>query len=95
MLKHRVLDVAVNEINEKTDIKVGYTLENVGRKVTALLLNVVPKDEKMVAHNASQSIREKLHEFGVNDKKTEALLKKHDEQYLWANIAIVEEQLKK
>lgn len=95
MLKHRVLDVAVNEINEKTDIKVGYTLENVGRKVTALLLNVSQKDEKMVSHNASQSIREKLLEFGVNDKKIEELLKKHDEQYLRANIAIVEEQLKK
>lgn len=49
----------------------------------------------MEAHNASQSIREKLHAFGVNDKKIEGLLKKHDEQYLRANIAIVEEQLKK
>ena len=28
MLKQRVLDVAVNEINEKTDIKVEYSLEN-------------------------------------------------------------------
>lgn len=95
MLKQRVLDVAVNEINEKTDIRVEYSLENLGRKVNALLLKVSPKDEKMEEHNAGQSIKEKLHAFGLNDKKIEGLLKKHDEQYLWANIGIVEEQLKK
>ncbi len=95
MLKHRVLDIAVNEINEKTDIFVEYTLENMGRKVIALLLKVKPKNEGMLEHNARHSIREKLQAFGVSDKKIEALLKKHDEQYLWANISIVEEQLKK
>ena len=41
------------------------------------------------------AITERLTRLGIGPSKIEELLKKHDEQYLLANIAIVEEQLKK
>ena len=44
---------------------------------------------------AHKAIREKLGGFGLKEQKIEELLKNHDEQYLWANIGIVEEQVKK
>lgn len=34
LMKKRVLDVAVNEINEKTDMTVSYEVERYGRKIT-------------------------------------------------------------
>lgn len=40
MLKKRIIDTAVDEINEKTDLKVVYDLENEGRKITAIVFRV-------------------------------------------------------
>lgn len=40
MLKKRILDVAVTEINAKTDLKVEYQLERQGRKITAIAFKV-------------------------------------------------------
>ena len=96
MLRKRVLDVAVQEINEKTDLQVGYVLEKEGRKTQAISVftmhvHEVPFQEEET-HNA---IMEKLQGFGIKKKKAGELLANHDEQYLWANIAIVEEQVKK
>ena len=36
MFKKRILDISVSEINEKTDLKVTYSLERQGRKVVAV-----------------------------------------------------------
>ncbi|MEZ4950648.1 MAG: replication initiation protein [Saprospiraceae bacterium] len=43
MFKKRVVDKAVAEINEKTDIQLSFDLEREGRKVTALTFNVKNK----------------------------------------------------
>ena len=40
MFRERVIDVAVREINKKTDLKVSYELERMGRKVVAVLFKV-------------------------------------------------------
>lgn len=40
MLKKRIIDTAVDEINEKTDLKVIYDLEKEGRKITAIVFRV-------------------------------------------------------
>ena len=43
--KMRVLDVAVNEINEKTDLTVSYTQEKRGRTITGFKFTVRTKDK--------------------------------------------------
>lgn len=95
MLKKRVLDVAVKELNEKTDISVSYELERYGRKVTNIHFAMSPKNEALPVAEAQEEIRKKLISYGLKEKKIEALLSNHNEQYLWANIAIVEEQAAK
>ena len=40
MLKKRVIDVAMKEINEKTDIRISYELEKIGRKTIAIWFKV-------------------------------------------------------
>ncbi|MEL6944697.1 MAG: replication initiation protein [Bacteroidota bacterium] len=40
MFKKRVLDRAVEEINEKTDVTIQYKLERIGRKVVAVIFSV-------------------------------------------------------
>jgi len=45
MLRKRVLDVAVNEINDKSDILVSYDLERSGRKITAVVFKMERKKE--------------------------------------------------
>jgi len=95
MLKKRVLDVAVQEINEKTDINLSYELQRQGRKVLAIHLFVQAKKGKQTPQNTSSAIKQKLKAFGIKDQQIEALIAKRDEQYLWANIAIVEEEHKK
>lgn len=95
MLKKRILDVAINEINEKTDISVSYELERYGRKVTHLLFSMSKKKTSLPSEEAQESIRKKLIAFGIKKSKVEQLLEYHDEQYLWENIAIVEQQAAK
>lgn len=95
MFKKRVLEVATNEINEKTDISVAYELEKLGRKVTYVHFTMTPKKEALPIVEAQAEIRKKLNGFGISKDKIEQLISHHDEQYLWANIAIVEGQAKK
>ena len=45
IFKKRVLDLAVNEINEKTDLTVSYTQEKRGRTITGFKFTVRTKDK--------------------------------------------------
>lgn len=63
MLKKRVLEKAVNEINDKTDIAVSYELEKKGRKVVAIFLSVTSKHENDLSHNTQETIEGKLKAF--------------------------------
>lgn len=94
MLKKRVVDVAVNEVNEKTDISVDYELERYGRRVTHIKFNMSTKTESLPSKEKQSKIRESLSKFGVKEEKIKHLLDHHDEQYLRANIKIVEEKVK-
>lgn len=95
MLRRRVLDVAVEEINEKTDMQVSYEFEKIGRKITAILFKMDRKATVLDQHDPSTAIRERLKSFGLSEAKITSLLEHHDEGYLWVNIAVVEEQWKK
>lgn len=95
MLRKRVLDTAVKEINEKTDILIDYELVKEGRRIASIVFYVSAKDEKKKPLKKLDAIREKLKEFNIKEEKIEELIETHEEQFLWANIAVVEEQVKK
>jgi plasmid replication initiation protein len=95
MLRKRVLEVAVAEINEKTDIEVSYELEKQGRKLIGILFKMKLKNEQPIGVEGQEELKSKLAHFGVNSEQIQYLLDHHDEQYIWANISVVEEQAKK
>lgn len=94
MLKKRIIDTAVQEINEKTDLKVVYDLENEGRKITAIVFRVSGTAPHESIEKASEEIMHKLNGMGIKESVAKELLSRHDEDYILANIRIVEEELK-
>jgi len=63
MLRKRVLDKAIDEINEKTDIFVSYDLERAGRKVISILLRMKARTKNQLTYHTPHAIEEKLKEF--------------------------------
>lgn len=94
MLKKRIIDTAIQEINEKTDLKVVYDLENEGRKITAIVFRVSGTAPYEVVQKNNEEILHKLNAMGIKDALAKELLEKHDEDYILANIRVVEEELK-
>lgn len=95
MFRKRALDVAINEINEQTDIIVSYTLEKFWKQVSAILFTMQPKKNIIKEDKLEINIKTKLKLYGVSDPIIETLIQKHDLEYLSANLKIVEEQIKK
>lgn len=96
MLKKRVLDVAVEEINDKTDVSIDYELENEGRRISAIRLQFTPKElYPLKEQTSTHSLTARLQKFGLKTNKIETLMDAHTEQFLHANIEAVEEQIKK
>lgn len=93
MLKKRIIDTAVDEINEKTDLKVVYDLENEGRKITAIVFRVSGLTKLETNQKANDEILHKLNSMGIRDSVAKELIEKHDEDYILANIRVVEEEL--
>lgn len=93
MLQKRVIDMAVGEINQKTDLKVSYNLEREGRKITAILFKVHSTHQVETQASINEGIIHKLKELGIREAIAKELLEKHDEEYILANIRIVEEEL--
>lgn len=93
MLKKRIIDVAVAEINTKTDLKVVYDLENEGRKIVAIVFRVSGLLKHESDEKINQEIMQRLHAMGIRESTAKELLEKHDEDYILANISYVEEEL--
>jgi plasmid replication initiation protein len=93
MLKKRIIDTAVDEINEKTDLKVQYDLENEGRKISAIVFKVSGTPKYESDQQINEEILHKLNSMGIRDAIAKELLEKHDEDYILANIRVVEEEL--
>ena len=93
MLKKRILDVAVTEINAKTDLEIGYQLEKQGRKITAIEFRVKTAAAHSEQETTATEILTKLTHFGFKETTAKEILKKHDEDYILANIRVVEEAL--
>ena len=94
MLRKRVIDVAVKEINEKTDIQASYELQRSGRKVMAILFKIKGTAPSSKTIHKDEDIISKLAKYGIRQKQAEELLRKHDKDYILANIDVVEEDLK-
>ena len=95
MLRQRVLDAAVKEINAKTDIETGYELDKQGRQTIGILFRMKPKQAAAAPDNGRNAVREQLLHYGLSAVQADELLHKHDLEYLQANIAIVKEQADK
>jgi len=63
MFRKRVLDVAVKEINEKTDININFELERSGRKIIAAKFWVTGSDHLKSKEHLNQEIVNKLKDF--------------------------------
>lgn len=63
MFRKRVLDVAVKEINDKTDINIGFELERSGRKIVAANFRVTGIDKLKSKEHLNQEIVNKLKRF--------------------------------
>ncbi|WP_421795371.1 replication initiation protein [Haliscomenobacter sp.] len=94
MLKKRIIDTAVQEINEKTDLKVVYDLENEGRRISAIVFRVSGMAPYETEQKTNEEILHKLNTMGIKESKAKELLEKHDEDYILANIRVIEEELK-
>ena len=93
MLRKRVIVPAVEETNEKTDLSVSYTLNRVGRKVMSVTFTVAQKYKKTATEPTNAELAKKLAHYGIKPRQIAMVLDKHDEDYIMANIAIVEEEL--
>jgi plasmid replication initiation protein len=95
MLKKRVLDIAVQEINEKTDITVSFDFEKIGRINTAVLFTMQPKQNTQEDNTLTDTVKTKLRFYGIQDETISQLIQKHDLEYILTNLQIVEEQIQK
>lgn len=50
---------------------------------------------KITKEEINSEITQKLKDFGIKDSQIKQVLKKHDDDYIWANIVVIEEQLNK
>lgn len=87
-LKKRVIDIAVNQINEHSDLIVSYTQRKVGRIVTHLIFKFEPKPVEKLAAPTPKASTLKL------SKKEIERLARVGESYAEAEERILEERRK-
>lgn len=90
MFKRRVLEVAVQEVNKKTDMGVAYEIMKSGRHILAIRFKMKRK-KKALAEN--KFLMERLKVFGIQEKQITAIFQKHDEAYILGNIEAVQKKL--
>lgn len=94
MLKKVVLS-GIEEIEKNTSLKVSYEIERNGRKITHIRFKMYRNEVKITKEDTNKKIVDRLRYFGFNKNQIKLLLKQHDEDYLLANIAVIEDQLAK
>ncbi len=95
MLKQKVIDVGLKEVNEQTNLSATYKFLKEGNKITRVTF--YPKITKVAIsqQEVSKNIHSKLKFYGFKDIEIKKRLEKHDEDYLLSNIAVVEGYLEK
>jgi len=64
MVRKRILQIAIEEINDKTDIQVDYELEKQEKKITTVIFKMHPKSNTIKGIEQHDKIRGK----GVGNK---------------------------
>ena len=96
MLKKRVIETAIEEINLKTDICLWYSLIKNGKKTESIKFSITNRVPK-IWHNKwiKEEVKTKLKFFWLSSYKIDTLLQKYDLKYLLANISVVEQNSKR
>jgi len=63
MVRKRVLEIAIDEINDKTDIHVTYELEKQGKKIVAIIFKMRLKSNAITGIEQHEKIKDKLKAF--------------------------------
>jgi len=90
MLEKIVVSSSVKKINQKTPMIVSYELIREGRKIIAISFNIEGDFKQVSKEKVKTEISEKLAAFGFKENQINSFLKLHDEDYLLANIKIVQ-----
>ncbi|MBI4242502.1 MAG: RepB family plasmid replication initiator protein [Planctomycetes bacterium] len=102
--KRRVLDSAIREVNENSNIEIESEIKRVGHKVQAIKFSIQRKKRAFkIELNAEKVQQEKLtdapknlnlllvEKFGFSEHQAESLLSEYSEAYLSEKIRLVEE----
>lgn len=100
--KQRVLDPAVAEVNEHTDLWCEYRAEKQGKKMVALHFTVAANERAAAGDAAAKAAasgefglaRVALERFGFSDAEADAILDEHAEAYVRENLSVVEERMR-
>lgn len=93
MFKKKVIDVALKEVNERTNITASYEFVKEGKKIVWITFYPSLKNKDSDEQSISKTIAQKLKYYGFKAVEIKKRLEKHDEDYLLANIAVVENYL--
>ena len=63
MIRKSVLEIAIEEINDKTDIQVDYDLEKQGKKIAAIIFKMRHKSNAITGIDQHNKIKDKLKAF--------------------------------
>jgi plasmid replication initiation protein len=75
--KEKVLDKAITEVNERSDLKVDYTVKKSGRNVTGVVLRVAanrPGGVVMRTENGNKDLAQEMAKLGVGSRMLRRLL---------------------
>lgn len=93
MLSKRLIQVSVDELNQKTDLYVKWHVEKIGRKPISIGFSMKLKKGGVLGLPDLNEVYEKLKLFGIQDHQIDQLLKNHGNEYIMGNIAVVEKKL--
>lgn len=95
MLKKKVIDVGLNEVNKETTLRAEYKFVKTGNKITGITFFVKNIVKAIDPEHINKQIYTKMKYYGFKDIEIKKLLKERDEDYLMSNIAVVETYLEK
>ena len=101
----RVLKTAQEEINEKTDIKISYTYQKTGRKVTAIIFSIQSKNayreqnkQLYLDHKNDEdkdNLINEIVELGYTEQQARELISKDESKHIQEAVLTVKEQMEK
>lgn len=101
MMKRKVLDVAVSEINQKTDLIVDYTIVKESRAISWINFviwirkqakNIAVKERELT--ETQQDLAKRLMMFWVPEQKANEIVAHYESDYVIWNIEVVDKKVK-